>query len=345
MANNLSVQMSAAQLTRRTSRSSGSQRSSRIEKPRSNHNSPRTVERRKTTSGTKRFATLDDHYNMMFGITGEEEAMDDRPEPTRPVSWHPSSAQFLVPSRSSVVEQAPSRNSSHGSDFYSLSARSSMYPEQTQHYNTYPNPQRSHRSPQDSDSSWQQTQSFFSTPVAEPMPWYLQEWARKNEAQAAVSRNGSNDFLPIQHPAAELDTNSEEDEEMVDSGKELVGMGLYDLPESGLSWSSGFVESTGKGLKLEETWQPPEVDDDEDEDDDDASSDDGSMEELPVEPKVNTNHEQLPENAHTAKTPSNMDGQSFFFDEDETYTKEWWFQQLKQPSLPVRDAGLGYGWL
>jgi hypothetical protein len=40
-----------------------------------------------------------------------------------------------------------------------------------------------------------------------------------------------------------------------------------------------------------------------------------------------------------------MEGQSFFFDEDETVSKEWWFQQMKQPSMPMRANGLGYGWL
>lgn len=172
------------------------------------------------------------------------------------------------------------------------------------------------------------------------MPWYLQEWARKNEA-AAMSQNGSNDFLPIQHPAMELESSPMEDEDMEDSGKELVGMGLYDAPESELTWSSMLVGGTGKGLKLEETWQPPEEDEDEEpeEEEDDASSDDGSVEEMPAQ---TTN--QIPVNVPT-KPQTNMDGQSFFFDEDDTVRHEWWFNQLKQPSLPVRDAGLDYGWL
>ncbi|KAF2468847.1 uncharacterized protein BDR25DRAFT_230647 [Lindgomyces ingoldianus] len=356
----MSTPMSTSQLTRRTSRSSGSQagcRSSRIEKPRSNHNSPMALERRKTTSGTKRYATLDDHYNMMFGIAGEEEGDEDRRELGRPLSWHPSSTQFQVPSRSSVIEPLPSqdwtlhppsaRNSTHGSDFYSLSARNSLYPEQTQPTPHYP---QSHdgRGSQSSGSSWQeasqQTPSYamssYSTPSTEPLPWYLREWAKKNQTQNVNSCNGSMDFLPIQHPTADQETKSvaeDEDEEMEASGKELVGMGLYDLPEPELAWdSSKLSEGTGKGLKLEETWQPPE--DEEEEDADEASSDDGSVEELPAKDTA------LPINVKP-QLAGNMEGQSFFFDEDDTYTKEWWFQQLKQPSVPVRDAGLGYGWL
>jgi len=311
------------------------------------------MERRKTTSGTKRYATLDDHYNMMVGITDEEEAQNGRPEPTRPVSWHPSSAQYLASSQSSMAGQSPYRASAHGSDFYSLSSRSTMYPEQTHSYITS-HPQNSHRSSQDSNASWPEVPerapsyavSAYSTPATEPMPWYLQEWARKNEAEAAMSRNGSTDFLPIQHPAAESEASPVEDEDMHDSGKELVGMGLYDAPESELSWTSGLVGGTGKGLKLEETWQPPEEDENEDLDDeeeeeeeDDASSDDGSVEEMAAQPP---NHPRV----HVPTKPqANMDGQSFFFDEDDAMRHEWWFHQLKQPSLPVRDAGLGYGWL
>ncbi|PKS05254.1 hypothetical protein jhhlp_008625 [Lomentospora prolificans] len=74
-------------------------------------------------------------------------------------------------------------------------------------------------------------------------------------------------------------------QESDDEGEILVGMGLYDTPEkyeadpglnnyrSTLSSLLGggapkLCESSGKGLKLEETWQPPESDDEEEEDDD-----------------------------------------------------------------------------
>ena len=130
----------------------------------------------------------------------------------------------------------------------------------------------------------------------------------------------------------------EEDEEP----KELVGMGLYDGPDvSSLGWGSSALEGTGKGLKLEETWQPPEnqdEDEDEDADADDASSDDGSVEELPSKEESKV----LPVPTKPKLSP-NMEGQSFFFDEEESYTKEWWYQQLKQPT--VRATGLAYDWL
>lgn len=305
------------------------------------------MERRKTTTEPKLYATLDDHYKMMFGIEDSEEEVDERPQPSRPVSWHPSSNHWAAPRSSGYVASpsqqewswhAHSRDSGHGSDFYSLSTRNSMYDSNT-NYQACPTGYGMHRGSDESDYSWHQTQPYthsaLNTPSAEPLPWYLQQWAQKN--QVINSQNGSSEFLPIQHA-------SDHDEQMEDDGKELVGMGLYDAPDPTSAWG-GLTEATGKGLKLEETWQPPEADDEE-EDDDDASSE-GSMDEpsppLPAaDPR--TQHLQLPVHVK-AQTPGSMEGQSFFFDDDETVSKEWWFQQLKQPNLPVQDAGLGYGWL
>lgn len=69
-----------------------------------------------------------------------------------------------------------------------------------------------------------------------------------------------------------------------EEGEILVGMGLYDTPDkheedpqlnnyrstvtSLLGSSFRQPEPTGKGLKLEETWEPPKSDDEDDEDDD-----------------------------------------------------------------------------
>lgn len=310
------------------------------------------MERRKTTTENKLYATLDDHYKMMFGIAPEE-VIDERPLQNRPVSWHPSSSQFqgarqmnyfdYAPQQTWAHQYSPSRTSNHGSDFYSLSARNSMLepmPNATNHSNVY----GTHRGSDESHYSWQSAaqqtpgyvHSAVNTPTTEPLPWYLQQWAQKNQAYA--SQNQSNDFLPIQRP-------TEHDEEMEDEGEKLVALGLYDAPEPSLTWG-GLVEATGKGLKLEETWQPPEHEDDEDDVDDDTSSEASVEEPSPPLPAINKHNQklQLPVNIKE-QTPGSMEGQSFFFDEDESVSKEWWFQQLKQPSMPVRETGLGYDWL
>lgn len=316
------------------------------------------MERRKTYTEPKPYATLDDHYKMMFGIEDSEDEVEERPQPTRPVSWHPSSNPYFAPFSSAQVASpsqeewswhAPSRNTGRGSDFYSLSTRNSMYDSNTIHQ-TYSAGHGMHQESDESGYSWQgvpqQTQSHahsaLNTPTTEPLPWYLQQWAQKNQVYSFMnSQNGSAEFLPIQNP---LDHDDRMDED--DDSKELVGMGLYDAPDPTSNWGS-LVEATGKGLKLEETWQPPEAEEEEDDDDDDDASSEGSMgEPSPPLPATNPQSQQLqlPDN-FKAQTPASMAGQSFFFDDDETVSKEWWFQQLKQPDMPVQDAGLGYGWL
>ena len=111
-------------------------------------------------------------------------------------------------------------------------------------------------------------------------------------------------FLPIQHPEPTFPA-----EESIpyhplsdsDDGEELIGMGLYDTPEPAKTLSSDpqldnyrslmmshllgvgrRVEPTGKGLKLEETWNPPPSDDEE-EDDDEQDGEGESDEEYSAE--------------------------------------------------------------
>ena len=79
-----------------------------------------------------------------------------------------------------------------------------------------------------------------------------------------------NDDQHMIHPSTSLDHNQHD----------LIGMGLYDPPESEMSIvRTGFPqEAKGKGLKLEETWNPPRglLLSGEQSDRDDASSDSGS---------------------------------------------------------------------
>lgn len=316
------------------------------------------MERRKTTTENKVYATLDDHFKMMFGVSPEE-ATEERPQPSRPVSWHPSSSQFQASRPTNYFDHVPqpswsqqqyspsSRNSYHGSDFYSLSTRNSMY-EPTPNGPVHPTAHGMHRGSDDSEVNWEASQqqssgcahSALNTPMAEPLPWYLQQWAQQNQAQAMMNpHTRSTDFLPIQHPIGQDDDMEDDD------GEKLVALGLYDAPEPSLTWGAP-TEATGKGLKLEETWQPPMDDEDEEgeEDEDDASSEASVEEPSPPFPPANLRSQHIPVHVKS-QTPGSMEGQSFFFDEDETVSKEWWFQQLKEPTMPVRDTGIAYGWL
>ena len=115
---------------------------------------------------------------------------------------------------------------------------------------------------------------------------------------------------------------------------ELVGMGLYNNDPNFSSLDNG---SLGKGLKLEETWEPPkdEDSDKEDEEDESYSTDDGD-EELPA-----TSH---PEEAQEPLYPAygDLSNQTFFFDNDDPYQNPitldpglpQTYQVLQQPKSP-----------
>jgi hypothetical protein len=114
--------------------------------------------------------------------------------------------------------------------------------------------------------------------------------------------------------------------------QELVGMGLYDDKASDFvsSLNSAVGEnsnrdSLGKGLKLEETWQPPN--EDEEEDDDEAYSSDEAEE---VEESPPTCMASVPAEAQTSFYPAygDLSNQSFFFNDDHEYLNDPYAEYL-----------------
>ena len=108
-------------------------------------------------------------------------------------------------------------------------------------------------------------------------------------------------------------------------------MGLYDGPSrKELSTPDTSVERIsqllaapqGKGLKLEETWQP--VNEDADEDEEESSSADEAEEDLPPAPAQT--------HAQPGVFPAygDLSNQSFFFDSDDPYTSCMSFDQSVQ---------------
>lgn len=328
---------------------SSSKRSSRIEKPRSIHNSPTGHERRKTTSAAKRYVTLEDRWNMMFG-SGDEEMQDSSntsgfSSSTRPVSWHPSSSNYF---NSSPANELSSQNG--GYDF----------PDQT---SAYPSPASGYASNSAlaylSALAQRKRETFPLAPLdndtsmeTSPFPDYHESTAPMSSFSGMTSapsqQTWSSISAPTSHPRIQSESSEEGDGDCMDaespkeSGNVLVGMGLYDPP----NYESMLTSGLGKGLKLEETWQPPpEIE--KEEDDDDDSSDEESIEEAP-EPSKEAEEADDQQcwtlNAAAQAVPaSDLSGQSFLLEDEETYTNEWWYQQLKRPT--ARDAGLGYGWL
>ena len=138
------------------------------------------------------------------------------------------------------------------------------------------------------------------------------------------------DFLPIQYPADNLESSNLPHITKKKSN-ELVGMGLYDNTESHdraanhLSSLNG--ESMGKGLKLEETWQPPK-DDEGDDEDEEGSSADEAEEEVPF------NFAQTETQPAFYPTHGDLSNQTFFFDNDDQYTNYIAFDPVMQTCQP-----------
>lgn len=146
------------------------------------------------------------------------------------------------------------------------------------------------------------------------------------------------DFLPIQHPPKDLTTIIQTPVPPLTppptklAGKVLVGMGLYDPPEPRPTIISASLQGPGKGLILEQTWQPPSEHDDAEPMEDGDSDDEASDDELPSVDNMAQADRHV---------PVNLSGHSFFF-EDESLSNDWWLQQLRYSG--ARDVGLGYRW-
>ena len=152
------------------------------------------------------------------------------------------------------------------------------------------------------------------------------------------------DLLPIQNTS---DLWQNEDAKLPPlprkDSKELVGMGLYDSPErssipmdtisddNSTIYMSERHGSTGKGLKLEETWEPPE--EDEGSDDEDAEDDeiDEAAEQREEEEKVAEKAARQAEQVTVVECEAaaetlrqmygDMSNQSFFFDAEDAYVE------------------------
>ena len=174
-------------------------------------------------------------------------------------------------------------------------------------------------------------------PSCSPMNYAAQTWAESLSAFPTYTAPPTPDFLPIQNPSDMWQgaTTAVQPRLNKPRSKELVGMGLYDHPDRNSfsldsvteSHVDSFVahphhESVGKGLKLEETWQPPA---EEEEDEEAESSDEEEQQVEDTSPVVAGKQvwqvDIMEDKMHEAEQPSygDMSNQSFFFDGDDTY--------------------------
>jgi len=124
-------------------------------------------------------------------------------------------------------------------------------------------------------------------------PYDTQTWAESLSAFPVYTAPPTPEYPHIQNQGADNIENTTSFPEPTlnkSRSKELVGMGLYDAPDrsSFSSFTSGPLshpghESMGKGLKLEETWQPPEDEEDDDEGEEEEEQAYESAAPLPVE--------------------------------------------------------------
>ena len=108
--------------------------------------------------------------------------------------------------------------------------------------------------------------------------------------------------------------------------KELISIGLYDDDEddndfmSTLSLAIGSKSQSGvegKGLKLEETWQPPNDDEDKDDDEGYSSEEGDEVDDPPVQTVMPAEVQSF-----CSPTYGDLSNQSFFFSDDDQYASE-----------------------
>ncbi|KAL2851483.1 hypothetical protein BJY01DRAFT_209085 [Aspergillus pseudoustus] len=153
------------------------------------------------------------------------------------------------------------------------------------------------------------------------------------------------EFLPIQQFCDEADSQSMPVLEKPAADDELVGMGLYNNPESFADGS--FYGLNGKGLKLEETFTPSS-----DNEADDNDGEDDEQEEREIQGRTADGNQAQPQSTQhieTNKQPKpggNMMQKSFFFEDDADYQ-----QRVTTEPRPSFNFGgtscmnYGYGWI
>lgn len=264
---------------------------------------------------------------------------------------------FPQPVPQSEVESTATRSTHYSMDGSSIACQStamSLYESNLQSLNL----DTSYQSCMASDTTNHQYTDMTMLdgfPAFSPNSYSTQTWAESLSAFPTYTTPPTPDFLPIQHPSDMWQGYMHGSVPPIPRkpSKELVGMGLYDdIPDRGsFSLESAFdghfgdvishaqLERTGKGLKLEETWQPPEDEDDEGEEDDEDEDED-ELEEVKSEKASEAVKQEAPTSSEPTTTQGNppttygdLSNQSFFFDSDDSYFDNIGFANV-MPAMP-----------
>ncbi|KAL9013943.1 MAG: hypothetical protein Q9173_001380 [Seirophora scorigena] len=323
----------------------------RVIKAHSNHGSPHGVQRRRTTAAHtirhKPQAAQPLPYPPHWPEAATRARRQDPSPAARPVTWHPSSyalencpEDFACNDFSALTPHTKSQVSSytHCSDYLPHSSASMLPPEVPQatmfrHHSQPPNAGYA-LNYNNGDSLYQPLSHDCSGQIPYPNTADLYDFERLASAFPIMDLSqGSADSTSysIQHtptlfshdntfnPPTYLQS-SHPSQPTKKKSKELFGMGLYDGPGrkelSALNSSPDhidqlFIAPQGKGLKLEETWQPPV------EDGDDAEEECSSDEEIEEAPQLAS--AQADEESTFIPAYGDLSNQSFFFDSDDPY--------------------------
>ncbi|MCJ1337944.1 hypothetical protein MMC09_003228 [Bachmanniomyces sp. S44760] len=287
----------------------------------------------------------------------------------RPVSWHPTSfnpnprsshtsyndtsATCSIPRYQTVdINGLPTPRTEPDSDHgvhvdpsFTLDGSSGMYYPHTMSYAGYPsfdgNGHPSYQATQVDDldhSHFSGLPMSHDFPVQSTMDDWTQACNSSLDAVTSMTAPPTPDFLPIQQPVQPVQnirTNAKQPRRK--RSKELVAMGLYDSPDDEFSpiATTGYHsfqdmnQPIGKGLKLEETWEPPEEEEDSIED-----SEQGEKQSLGELEAQHATQSQGITNQSTAYPGfGDLSNQTFFFDGDDgRYDDAPFDEQMQQLS-------------
>ncbi|KAH8599861.1 hypothetical protein B0O99DRAFT_668534 [Bisporella sp. PMI_857] len=301
----------------RTERPGGSMRISKPNSTSNSPRASMGLGRRKTVMSDRRRITSDQVLDALVSNDGiHHPAKSSRPVSWHPSTHFQPQQQYYQPNPISNLNDfqmldfppTPIIYSGYGSPsstFSPLSMPFTGYEQQPQFATAFSTTDCNNMAPQMMET--QHIPQYLATPIENNGSFMLShhDWANfvANDCQSSTAPPTPENFLPIQHPdptfpeeeAIPYHPLSEATEE--EEGEVLRGLGLYDAPDvlksvpsdphlnnyrssvmSQLMGSAYRIESSGKGLKLEETWNPPASDDEEEEEEEEDDQEDGEGE-------------------------------------------------------------------
>ncbi|KAI9370783.1 hypothetical protein BJX61DRAFT_68974 [Aspergillus egyptiacus] len=356
--------------------------SGRITKPSSAGNSPSAGRRRTTTMSHSHQLPKQGHRTSVAAAllpTAIQHGRQPRPISWHPASTEPdySTQTYSYPSSMTM----DSHSVSDMQDYQPLQAvtgnlvdtsmlQSYTSPEMPiSHQNVPPPMAASHLPMQESDFlqldtaqlngvSWDESASGYASyvPTASSNEWPFDMFSM-NQSVPSVGIAGSNygsvsspgrltepatpDFLPIQQ-FNDTAPQSLSTPEKPDPEDELVGMGLYNNPDTFIEGS--LYPLNGKGLKLEETFTPSlDEEEDEEEEEDPEQSDVLGHTETASPPQKQSDSHFKPN-----RPAASMMQRSFFFEDDDDFQQRAYSgsqRALNFGPTSCMTTNYGYGWI